>query len=453
MIIEKRAGNLSQKLANAGLGDRSIIFVTHSMGGLVVKSLIVDSQIHADLDRKKLANAVRGIVFCATPHRGSNFADAADLLGRFFGGAQAHVLEMRANAEPIDFLHEQFIEWHRHHPIPIDSYAENVALLQRRWFFRTVPLGLVVPRASANTGIAGHTVRDVDEDHLSIVKPRNQQHDVYAGVLRFIRSALSADAERGRTAAIGSPAPHKGSRPESQPVNEELHPSSNEPRTTELAFAERGLYEEAAPLIVTVCLVTDEPARLTAEVDNWKQRIADDALLPKEVRMQARHRDLVTLFSDSSVRAKLLGRLAMTSFSAYVYYGYRNQMQTMQHKALEQVFVDEPLVHRISKKSEMIKAVHGALASLPSSVRNALEAVATRFGYSVPNPRVITDGSGRSRALFELANLVAHAVSQHLAAPQDSDHRVLFDHLRTRIRFAQNVPTGEKHTRDKNPLH
>ncbi len=190
MIIEKRAGNLSQKLANAGLGVRPLFFITHSMAGLIVKSLIVGSQILPDADRKNLVRVIRGIVFCATPHRGSAFADAAGVLGKFFGGSQGHVDEMRANAEPLDILHDQFIEWHRSHPIPVESYAENIGLFRVRWWSRPLPLGLVVPRASANPGIAGHTVRDVDDDHLTLVKPKDRRHDVYAGVLRFMRDAL-----------------------------------------------------------------------------------------------------------------------------------------------------------------------------------------------------------------------------------------------------------------------
>jgi tetratricopeptide (TPR) repeat protein len=193
MIIEKRAGNLAQKLANAGLGARPLVFIAHSMGGLVLKSLIVGSQTLADADRKRIVGMIRCIVFCATPHRGSAFADAAGVLGAFFGGSQDHVDEMRANAEPLDILHDEFIEWQRVHQVPVQSYAENVGLFRaRRWFLPPVPLGLVVPRASANPGIAGHTVRDVDDDHLSLVKPRDRKHDVYAGVLRFIRESLDS---------------------------------------------------------------------------------------------------------------------------------------------------------------------------------------------------------------------------------------------------------------------
>lgn len=193
MIIEKRAGNIALKLANGGLGDRPIFFVAHSMGGLVVKSLIVGSQTLPDRDRIDIVDRVRGIVFCGTPHRGSAFADAATVLGTFFGGSQDHVDEMRANAEPLDILHDEFVEWHRRHPVPVESYAENIGLFRKRWYFRPLPLGVVVPRASANPNIAGHTLHDVDYDHLSLVKPPNRQHEVYAGVLRFIQNAPLAE--------------------------------------------------------------------------------------------------------------------------------------------------------------------------------------------------------------------------------------------------------------------
>jgi pimeloyl-ACP methyl ester carboxylesterase len=192
MIIDKRAGNLSQKLANAGLGTRPLFFITHSMGGLVVKSLIVDSQTLADADRKRLVSVVRGIVFLGTPHRGSAFADAARVLSAFLGGSQEHVDEMRANADPLDILHDEFIEWHRKNPVSVESYAENIGLFRTRRFLPRLPLGLVVPRASANPGIAGHTVRDVDHDHLTLVKPQDRKQDVYAGVLRFVRNALAS---------------------------------------------------------------------------------------------------------------------------------------------------------------------------------------------------------------------------------------------------------------------
>lgn len=215
MIIAQRAGNVAHQLAVAGLGTRPVFFIAHSMGGLVVKSLIVGSQTLPDADRQRIVSMLRGIVFCATPHRGSHFADMAEvllahahnvlaavgrrLLGQWLGGLccrcvvklQPHVREMRSNAEQLDILHDEFVEWNRRHRVAIESYAENMGLLCKWWRFPPLRLPLVVPRASANPNVEGHSVRDVDEDHLTLVKPRSQKCHVYAGVLRFLNGELA----------------------------------------------------------------------------------------------------------------------------------------------------------------------------------------------------------------------------------------------------------------------
>jgi len=202
MIIEKRAGNLSDKLANGGLGDRPILFITHSMGGLVVKHLIVDSQTLPGEDRKRIVSHIRGIVFCGTPHRGAAFADAARVFGILGGGSQAHVAEMRANAERLDLLHDKFIEWHHRNPNPVSivSYAESKKLSLTRWIFFPTDYGVVVPRASANPGIQGCDIHDSDDDHLTLVKPTRRTGDVYSGVLRFIIKVLTPTSARAATA-------------------------------------------------------------------------------------------------------------------------------------------------------------------------------------------------------------------------------------------------------------
>ena len=199
MIIEKRAGNLSQKLANAGLGVRPLFFVTHSMGGLIVKHLIVDSLILPGDDRKRIVSQIHGIVFCGTPHRGSGFSDAARVFGILGGGSQAHVDEMRSNADQLDLLHDKFVEWQRQNPISILSFAENRKLSLTRWLFFATDYGVVVPRASANPGIQGCDIFDSDDDHLTLVKPRNRHHDVYAGVKRFIEKTLISGVQRAQS--------------------------------------------------------------------------------------------------------------------------------------------------------------------------------------------------------------------------------------------------------------
>jgi hypothetical protein len=222
MIIGKRAGNLALTLANANLGDRPLLFITHSMGGLIVKTFVVDSQLQPDANWKRQVSWVRGIVFCATPHRGSDFATAAKRLGKFFGGIQSHVSEMRSKDENLDRLHDHFLEWHRRNPVPVETYAENIGLMRTRWWRRPLPLGLVVERSSANTGIAGSNVWDVDDDHLTLVKPPSSTHLVFAGVLRFFDTAL-------RDASTIVPGPPTGTDGDPQPSVAVIEQNRKEP--------------------------------------------------------------------------------------------------------------------------------------------------------------------------------------------------------------------------------
>ena len=192
MLIEKRASNIGIQLSNRIGGTRPIVFVTHSMGGLIVKSLLVNSSQLNNEVKRRLVNRVQGVVFCGTPHRGSAFANAAKLLAQIVGGAQRHVQEMQINEDKLDLLHDQFISWRLKRPIMIESYAECFPVKKKSLTGRFNPLGLVVPRASANPGM-GH-IEDVDADHLSLVKPSPEVlpiYDVvYRGVNKFVAEAM-----------------------------------------------------------------------------------------------------------------------------------------------------------------------------------------------------------------------------------------------------------------------
>ncbi|NEP84105.1 MAG: alpha/beta hydrolase, partial [Okeania sp. SIO3B3] len=70
------ASNLLEYLAVNDIGDRPLIFVTHSMGGLVVKDLIRTAQNFDD--KKAIIQQTQGIVFLSTPHQGSHLANLID---------------------------------------------------------------------------------------------------------------------------------------------------------------------------------------------------------------------------------------------------------------------------------------------------------------------------------------------------------------------------------------
>jgi hypothetical protein len=197
MAVHDRAKNLVLKLQNGGLGDRPIIFVTHSLGGLEVKEIVVRTQTSGTPAAQRLVAQVCGIVFCGTPHRGAHVASAATILASYLRTPE-HVKQLAMGSPTLDALHDEFIAWQSRTHVAVESYVERIGLFRARGLLRPLPLGLVVSVASGNPGIANAACYPVSDDHITLVKPRDGNHDVYAGVLRFIRARLAVLAQTER---------------------------------------------------------------------------------------------------------------------------------------------------------------------------------------------------------------------------------------------------------------
>ncbi|CAN8024030.1 unnamed protein product, partial [Ixodes persulcatus] len=69
--LESRAAEMLSKLHQAGVGDRPIIWISHSMGGLLVKQMLCQA-----MERNEaVARQTAGMVFYAVPHRGASLTD------------------------------------------------------------------------------------------------------------------------------------------------------------------------------------------------------------------------------------------------------------------------------------------------------------------------------------------------------------------------------------------
>lgn len=60
---------------------RPIVWVSHSLGGIVVKKAIINAYISGDYF-ESIHNATKGVVFFATPHRGGHLATLGDRLAK-----------------------------------------------------------------------------------------------------------------------------------------------------------------------------------------------------------------------------------------------------------------------------------------------------------------------------------------------------------------------------------
>ncbi|KAJ6009543.1 hypothetical protein N7522_004559 [Penicillium canescens] len=93
MLSQNRLGchswNLLTRLATHreadNTNDRPIIFVCHSLGGLVCEYALTISARRSDEHLKKISNYTRDIAFLATPHHGSGLVQWAEKLAHVVG--------------------------------------------------------------------------------------------------------------------------------------------------------------------------------------------------------------------------------------------------------------------------------------------------------------------------------------------------------------------------------
>ncbi|KAM7215760.1 putative WD40 domain containing protein [Rhypophila decipiens] len=93
---------------DTAIGGKPIVFVCHSMGGLVVKKALVLGKTNDQY--ASLLSRVHGIMFLSTPHRGSSHASTLNgLLSLLVGSSKkVYVSELEPSSTSIGDINEQF---------------------------------------------------------------------------------------------------------------------------------------------------------------------------------------------------------------------------------------------------------------------------------------------------------------------------------------------------------
>ncbi|MDF0674071.1 MAG: hypothetical protein P0120_06980 [Nitrospira sp.] len=83
LSLKQRAEFLCQGLLEGDdrLGDRPIVFVAHSLGGLMVKAMLEREWISRG-DKSRILSQTKAVVFLGTPHSGSSLANLAETLAQ-----------------------------------------------------------------------------------------------------------------------------------------------------------------------------------------------------------------------------------------------------------------------------------------------------------------------------------------------------------------------------------
>ncbi|GAB1609527.1 protein SERAC1-like [Argonauta hians] len=170
-----RAKTILQKLRKAGVGERPVIWVGHSMGGLLIKQMLLLDEI---TERKVVRNS-KGIVFYSVPHRGSTLAT----LWRqawFLLYPSIEVKELDPDSLFLRTLHKNFQELIVSSEIKCVSFGE----LQK------TPLGmrfqaLIVPPHSSDPGFG--MFYGIESNHVTICKPMTPQSLLYSVTLQCVQ--------------------------------------------------------------------------------------------------------------------------------------------------------------------------------------------------------------------------------------------------------------------------
>ena len=173
-----------------GLKNRPILLIGHSMGGLVIKTVVIHGRTNGVSRYAKVVERIRGIAFVATPHKGSQLATIAQYLSIFLrtnpqvGNMQNHDAHLRS-------LHQQFLAYHNAADscIAVRTFAETKGILIGKRFLWTNwgPTKLVVDPDSSEPHIPGEVAVRLPENHFSICKLKKKDDQLYKSLIDFIK--------------------------------------------------------------------------------------------------------------------------------------------------------------------------------------------------------------------------------------------------------------------------
>lgn len=160
--------------------DTPIVFVAHSMGGIVVKKVLILAK--QDPSYHKMAARIHSMFFLATPHRGSDSASLLRNILQLSGahGPKAYVENLVPNSEAIYTINDQFR--HVYHDVQLWSFFETVK----------TSLGLIVEKGSAILGLPGERVQLLNADHRHVCKFDDPSDSNYCTLRNAFGAAISS---------------------------------------------------------------------------------------------------------------------------------------------------------------------------------------------------------------------------------------------------------------------
>ncbi|XP_061350215.1 uncharacterized protein LOC133295401 isoform X2 [Gastrolobium bilobum] len=180
--LQEVSSMLLEKLVAVGIGNRPVVFVSHSMGGLVVKQILHKAK------EERFDNLVKntiGIVFYSCPHFGSKLADMPWRMGLVLRPAPT-IGELRSGSPRLVELNDYIRHLHKKGMVDVLSFCETkvtpIVEGYGGWALRME----IVAIESAYPGFGKLVVLE-STDHINSCKPVSRSDPSYTETLKFLQ--------------------------------------------------------------------------------------------------------------------------------------------------------------------------------------------------------------------------------------------------------------------------
>ncbi|KAJ3461974.1 hypothetical protein MRS44_010527 [Fusarium solani] len=149
--------------------ERPIIFICHSLGGLVCQDALVTAKQRPEAHLQSIFHLTRGIVFLGTPHHGSSLAKWGEMLSRSVGMMKQTNTEivrlLTRDSEVLARIQDCF------HTMIMARNKGETNNIEITCFYEELPMkriGVVVPKHSAT--LPGYISIGIHSDHAQMTK-------------------------------------------------------------------------------------------------------------------------------------------------------------------------------------------------------------------------------------------------------------------------------------------
>ncbi|MDR6306669.1 hypothetical protein GGQ85_004403, partial [Nitrobacter vulgaris] len=161
---------------------KPVLFITHSLGGLIAKQMLRKASEASSARRKRVIAETLGVVFVGTPHQGAQLAKSINSALSIAASQQMKDLSY-AHSALID-LSEWFRNWAPQTKLQISSFYEVE-------HYKGV---LVVDQVTANPNVLGCDPVALQANHVDLVKLSDRKSQLYQSLNSTIDELIESQS-------------------------------------------------------------------------------------------------------------------------------------------------------------------------------------------------------------------------------------------------------------------